>query len=60
MRLVRSSDKQSFRDTPLRIASEVWTGEALKRLIDELIVPALVNEYLRKVNSLPEADTHEP
>jgi hypothetical protein len=38
----------------------VWTDDALKRIIDELIVPALVDEYLGIRKPLPETRTHEP
>lgn len=57
--LHQTASSQSRQDATLSIRA-VWTDEALKRIIDEMVVPALVDEYLRVTKVLPEARTHEP
>jgi hypothetical protein len=59
MRPTGSIDCGQQREDAPRDIGAAWTEEALKRIIDELVVPALVNEYLRLKKPLPEADTHE-
>ena len=59
-----SSDREStdaknpprLADPDLRIASTTFDDETARRLIDEWVVPALVEEFLQCHNRLPRLD----